>query len=423
MKPLLLRGCDVLTLDEPGRLLRGVSILIEDGVIQNIGPEPADHNLPSSQIKDVRGCLAMPGFWNAKAHVGSFFLHGAIKPPVQHWLERWLQENTTGDISRNQVCSAAYLHACQSIRNGVVGFGELSPHLHDILPVTLESGLKASLGWSSLRDEWDFHKQAEDSLEWAIANNGEGQGRIRTAVGYRGLYLCSDPFVARLAQRVHEEQLPLWLDLPDHDSKFLECTRTQENDPVALLQRKGAFGCSVRLNYITHLEHWNIKALQHKSVQMVMNPSSRVYRTQRKQPWQQLLELGLPVAIGVDPSPLNRRQSVLRELHTLLWEAEREGEVSAGFHETLLRLGTVMGAWVLGFEDSGWLAPGMAADIALVNTDQPHFGVEPLDAASLLERMQDGDIHHLLCNGRWLLRNGELETLDEERILWEARRG
>ncbi|MCC6904327.1 MAG: amidohydrolase family protein, partial [Anaerolineae bacterium] len=85
-----------------------------------------------------------------------------------------------------------------------------------------------------------------------------------------------------------------------------------------------------------------------------------------------------------------------------------------------LRLASQAGARALGFDRTGVLAEGYAADLILVNLDAPHM--RPLHSlvANLVHSAKGADVTDVMVDGRWLMRNRELLTLDEERILYEA---
>ena len=76
----------------------------------------------------------------------------------------------------------------------------------------------------------------------------------------------------------------------------------------------------------------------------------------------------------------------------------------------------------MGFGESGQLRPGAPADLILVDTRAPHWRPRHDLLAGLVYTAHPSDVSHVLVAGRLLLRQGELLTLDEERILWEAER-
>jgi 5-methylthioadenosine/S-adenosylhomocysteine deaminase len=87
-----------------------------------------------------------------------------------------------------------------------------------------------------------------------------------------------------------------------------------------------------------------------------------------------------------------------------------------------LRLATQNGALAMGFPDSGVLEPGRSADLLLFDFDKPHLWPRHNLVSNILYAAHSPDISDVMVAGRWLMRKGELLTLDEERIRHEAER-
>jgi 5-methylthioadenosine/S-adenosylhomocysteine deaminase len=107
------------------------------------------------------------------------------------------------------------------------------------------------------------------------------------------------------------------------------------------------------------------------------------------------------------------RQQVLIEKYT-----EENPEALPG--DTTLRMATHIGAQALGFADSGVLAEGRPADLILVDFNRPHLRPRHDLIANLVHSAKGADVTHTIVNGRLLMRDRALLTLDEEQILFEA---
>jgi 5-methylthioadenosine/S-adenosylhomocysteine deaminase len=110
------------------------------------------------------------------------------------------------------------------------------------------------------------------------------------------------------------------------------------------------------------------------------------------------------------------RQTVILQKHE-----QRNPEATPG--DTALRMASQNGARAMGFPDSGVIAPGRAADIALIDTDRPHLLPRHNLVANIVHSAKSADVTHLFVDGRLLCRKGQLLTVDEERIKFEAEHG
>jgi 5-methylthioadenosine/S-adenosylhomocysteine deaminase len=135
-------------------------------------------------------------------------------------------------------------------------------------------------------------------------------------------------------------------------------------------------------------------------------------------------ERGVNVAIGTDGPASNAdldmpaaiRQTVILQKHE-----QRNPQAVPG--DLALRMATRNGARAIGFAESGVLAPGNAADLVLVDLDKPHMLPRHDLVANLVHALKASDVVGVMADGRWLYRNGEILTLDEEKIKAEAEKG
>jgi 5-methylthioadenosine/S-adenosylhomocysteine deaminase len=138
---------------------------------------------------------------------------------------------------------------------------------------------------------------------------------------------------------------------------------------------------------------------------------------------ERLIAAGVNVALGTDGAGSNSdmdMKAVVRQAVLLQKYHTRNAEVLAG--DAPLRMATANGARAMGFENSGELAAGRAADITLFDFDRPHLYPQHNLVANLIHSARGSDVTHVLVAGRLLYRNGELLTLDEEKIKAEAQR-
>jgi len=98
----------------------------------------------------------------------------------------------------------------------------------------------------------------------------------------------------------------------------------------------------------------------------------------------------------------------------------RDPELLPG--DVALRLATQNGALAMGFPDSGVLAPGRPADLILFDFDKPDLWARHDLVSNILHAAHSPDISDVMVAGRWLMRRGELLTVDEEHIRHEAER-
>ncbi|MGQ0603429.1 MAG: amidohydrolase family protein, partial [Anaerolineales bacterium] len=136
-----------------------------------------------------------------------------------------------------------------------------------------------------------------------------------------------------------------------------------------------------------------------------------------------VMAAGVNVALGTDGPGSNSdmdMKAVIRMAPLLAKYHTRDAETLPG--DAPLRMATANGARAMGFADSGSMEVGRAADIVLFDFDQPHLYPRHNLVANLVHSARGSDVTHVIVDGQSIYRDGELLTLDEEKIKAEAER-
>jgi 5-methylthioadenosine/S-adenosylhomocysteine deaminase len=162
---------------------------------------------------------------------------------------------------------------------------------------------------------------------------------------------------------------------------------------------------------------------QAKGVNVVQCPNCHMKLGMGVTPVPELLARGVNVALGTDGPASNNDLDMLEEarLATLMQKNHHLDPVALPA-ELTLRLATQNGARALGFPQSGVVAPGRSADLIIFDFRKPHLRPRHNVLSNVMYSAKSPDISHVIVDGQVLMREGELTTLDEERILYEAER-
>ena len=137
-----------------------------------------------------------------------------------------------------------------------------------------------------------------------------------------------------------------------------------------------------------------------------------------------MLSRGIPVSLGADGAPCNNRLDMFTEMRSasLLQKALHGPEVLPAARA--LRMATIDGAHALGLDkEIGSLEVGKRADVTVINLARLHSSPEPDEIVSaLVYSAQAADVRTTIIDGRVLMREGELSTLDEKALMDEANR-
>jgi 5-methylthioadenosine/S-adenosylhomocysteine deaminase len=165
----------------------------------------------------------------------------------------------------------------------------------------------------------------------------------------------------------------------------------------------------------------DLSILARKKVSVAHSPKTYMKLGMGMAPLQKLLDAGVCMALATDGPASNNDLNMLEVMRLAgLFQKNEQRKPEALPHSRLLRLAASAGARAMGFEGAGIIAPGRRADLALFDTDQAHWLPRHDLAACLVYSSHPADITHVMCDGRWLMKDRRLVTLDEERIRREA---
>jgi 5-methylthioadenosine/S-adenosylhomocysteine deaminase len=420
---LLIQNADVITLNQASDVLPGVNVAIADGRILAVGDVPPGF-VPSRTI-DATDHVALPGFWNAHTHAPMAYIRGwADDIPIERWFNErvWRVESA---LTAEDVRWSAYLAAAEMIRSGTVGFADHYFFMDEVAEVVAESGLKANLAWAIFGE--GSGKGMDPRLDQAAAFTRRWQdgadGRIVTWLGPHSPYLCDATFLRRTVEVAAELDVGLHIHVAETPEQTRASLAQHGLSPVAYLDRLGFFSRPTIAAHCVGTDQADIETLAARGVSVAQATGCYMKLGMGVPPLPQMLTAGVNVGLGTDGEGNNNDLDLLQEaqLTSLLHKSHtRDATILPG--DTVLRLATQGSAQAMGFPESGVIAPGHPADLILFDFRKPHLRPRHDLVSNLVYAAKSPDISHVIVNGKLLLEDGALTTLDEERILYEAER-
>lgn len=434
MPVLHITNVDIVTLDAAGTIVPGGTVVVRDGRIAHVGhagQDPADAGRAPGQLPDEvidgRGRALLPGFFNGHCHSPMTFERGwAEDLPFDRWLNEkiWVAESA---LTPEDVEWGARLAACEMIRGGVVGFNDHYFHMDRVAAVALESGMKATLAWCvfGIGHESEVGPGLDGTLDWIAEVEEQGQGRVRAVLGPHSPYVCPPEFLRRVADIARERGLGVHLHVAESEEQVAQSLARHGRRPVQHVDELGLLdapgGCVIAHGLA--LDERDMAVLAAKGAHVVHCPITYMKLAMPFPPLAARLQAGVRVCLGTDGPASNAdldmfavvRQTVLMEKYQTRDPARLPGDAA-------LRMATGNGAAALGFPGSGRIEVGAAADLMLVSLDAPHLRPRHDLVANLVHAAKAADVTDVMVDGRWLMRDRALCTLDEERILYEAER-
>jgi 5-methylthioadenosine/S-adenosylhomocysteine deaminase len=425
---LLLTNAHVLTLDDRFTAYEPGSIAIAAGRILAVGAIDAEY-APAETI-DCRGRVVMPGLVNAHTHAPMTLLRGlADDLRLDVWLMGYMMPVERAFVRPEFVALGTKLACAEMIRSGTTCFADMYYFEEAVAEAAAAAGVRALCGQTVLKFPSPDAASFEDALLRAreLVTTWKGHPLIRPAVAPHAPYTCTAEILRACAELAADLNVPLHIHLSETAFEVDQSRREHGMPVIPWVKKQRLFDARVIAAHCVHVDEGEIRTLKDAGAGIVHNPTSNLKLGSGVAPVAKMLELGANVGIGTDGPASNNDLDMFEEMRLAALLAKgTTGDPTALPARQALAMATRLGARALHMGDLiGSLEPGKRADLIVVDVDQTHnlprFGRDPSAIYSrLVYAARATDVTDVLCDGRWLMRDRRLLTLDEADLLASA---
>ncbi|UFQ15008.1 MULTISPECIES: amidohydrolase [Streptomyces] len=431
---LLITGCTALTHGPGGEIIfvDDAVIVVRDGVIASVTaadtaeaatPEAATpetrhpdtrHPRPVEHI-DGRGTIALPGLVNCHTHTPMAALRGLAEDlPAHAWFNDWIWP-IESNLTERTVGLGARLACAEMIRGGVTTFADHYFAMDTVADVAEKSGLRAVLGQAYFTSQGPKGRAA--SLDFALRRRGTADGRITTCLAPHAPYTVDDTDLAATADLAREHGLLVHIHAAENREQTANSLARHGRTPIEVLERAGLLDGDLLIAHATGLAPArDLPALRRAGGRVAVASAPRGYLkfAWDATPVRALREAGVPVGLATDGAASNNTLDVWESMTlTALVQKHAENDPTWLTARQALDHATLQSARAVGLgREIGSLAEGRRADIILVDLSGPH--TQPVHdlAATLVHSARSGDVRTTIVDGRVLMRDRVLLTLD-----------
>lgn len=427
----LLHNAIVLTMDAEMKKYEPGAVGISSEKIVAVGPE--EEILQSYQAHesiDCQGKVLMPGLINAHTHVPMTLLRGLEDDSrLDVWLLGYMMPVEREFVSPEFVRLGTSLACVELIRSGVTCFADMYYFEEDVASATADAGLRAVCSQTVMKfqtPDADFYEESLASARTFI-ERWKDHPLIVPSVAPHAPFTCTEEILRQTAALAVEFDVPLHTHLAETAIEVENMRREQDMPVIPYVKKHNLFDAKVLAAHCVHIDDGEIHTLEHHHAGVAHNPSSNLKLASGFAPVTKMLEHGVNVGIGTDGPASNNDLDMFEEIRLAAFIAKgASGDPTALPASQVLQMATRIGAQALFIDDiTGSLEPGKRADLILIDLatlhNSPRFRRDADGIyAQIVYAAKSNDVTDTMVNGKWLMRERQLLTLQEAELLTRA---
>ncbi len=427
----LLTNAHVLTMDPSFNQYRPGAVAVDKGRIMAAGRQAdLEKEYDARESIDCKGRVVMPGLVNTHTHVPMTLLRGlADDLRLDVWLNGYIWPVEHEFATPEFVRLGTKIACAEMIRSGVTCFADMYFYESDVALATSESGMRALCAQSILKfptpDARDYEEALEKTREFI--KKWKGHPLIVPSIAPHSVYTTTPDILKRCTEIALEFDIPLHTHISE-TALEVENMRDETGMPVVpYVKKQGLLEAKVLAAHCVHIDEGEMRTLSRAGAGIAHNPSSNLKLASGiAQVWK-MLEQGVKVGIGTDGPASNNDLDMFEEIRLAAFLAKAaSGDPTTLPARQVLTMATRLGAEAMHMGDiTGSLETGKAADLILVDLsplhNSPNFERDPNGAyAQLVYATHSNDVSDVMINGKWLMRDHKLTTLNEADLLAQA---
>ena len=424
----LICGGTVVTMDEQDTIYQDGAVAVKGDSIAAAGPRTElEQDYAAKERLDYPTGLILPGLINSHTHAAMTCFRGiADDMELMPWLNDYIFPVEAQNVDPELVYWGSLLGCAEMIKSGTTTFSDMYIFEAETARAAKQAGMRCLLG----EVLFDFPSPSSPTPADGLAYTEEliqtwaDDPLVNIMVEPHSLYTCS-PDLFRSAKVLADRYGTL---LATHLlENITEAKQLREKlgmsavrflaDNGLLNERFFAFHCVV-------MDDEDIAIFADRGSKVVYNPESNMKLASGVAPVTAMLKRGICVGLGTDGCASNNNLDLFQEMDTAA-KLEKVARLDSTIMpaRTVLRMATCDGARVLGLERLvGSLEKGKKADLCVLDMNKPHLTPLYNAYSHLVYAVNGADIDTVLINGRVVMRNRQLLTIDEQEIMAQVRR-
>lgn len=421
---MMIKNGTILTMDRENSILEDNFLCIQGDTISHINAD-GEGSFEAMITVDAKGGLILPGLINGHTHAAMSLFRGlADDLPLMEWLNNYIFP-AESNIDAEFVSTGTLLACAEMIMSGTTTFCDMYLFENEVATAAQKAGMRCLVGEVLYDFTSPNYGPAEKGLEYteSLIRDWQDDPLVSIAVEPHSLFTCSPDLLMAANELALKYEVPLIIHVAETLKEISEVKTRYGKGPVEHLHSMGILGPHFIAAHCVHLESMDIKRMAEHGAKVVHNPESNMKLASGIAPVPEMIAQGVIVGLGTDGCASNNNLDLFTEM-----------DMAAKLHKihtmdptvmdalTVMKMATIDGANALGIgERTGSLEMGKKADIIVVDTNKPHLTPLYNPYSNLVYAARGNDVCHSVINGRLIMEDRKLLSLDLDEIIARAR--
>src|SRR6476469_6403361 len=424
---LIVANGTVVTVDGARRVIPRGSVAIDGRDI--VGVDTADAiaaKFRGRETIDASGSVVMPGLINTHTHAPMVMFRGlADDLALMDWLQKYIFPAEAKTVSPEFVRAGTRLAALEMIQSGTTTYADMYYFEEEIAAATKEAGLRGVLGRTLIQFPIADAKTPAEGLARTerFIKQFAGDDLIVRAVAPHSMYTLDTKTLKAARALADREHVPVLIHLAETSDEVKTSRATHKATPVGYLEAIGFWGPRTVAAHGVWLSSADMTILARRHVAVSHNPESNMKLASGAAKVTAMRSAGVVVGLGTDGAASNNDLDMFEAMR----QAAFLHKLTSGDPRVIpapiaIQMATMDGARGAGMDRGiGSLETGTRADVSGVSMSSARQTPMYDPLSHLVYVTRGDDVRTTIVNGKILMRDRKVVTLDEGRVLSEAR--
>src|SRR5437762_6191033 len=425
---LIIRGGTVVTMDEARHVIEDGAVAIKAGRIVALGhTAEIDRTYDAREILNAGGKVIIPGLINGHTHVPMTLFRGlADDLDLQEWLTKYIFPAEAKNVTEDFVRVGTRLGLAEMLRGGTTTYCDMYYFEDAIADESSKAGMRGVLGETVIDFPVADNKTNAEAMAYVekFVKRWQGNELITPAIAPHAPYTVSEEHLKAVRAFSDRTGAPIVTHIAETKREVDDSLKAKRASPIDYLERIGFLGERVIAAHMVWPTEEELGLLKKLGVGIVHNPQSNMKLASGVAPVPEMLKDDLPVGLATGGAASNNDLNLWEEmdtaakLHKLISKDPKVVSAQEAFE-----MATFRGARAMHLDkEIGSIEKGKRADIVIVDLDDlnqtPYYNIY----SDLVYSAKASDVRTVVIQGRVVMLDRRLLTLNEETIKADARR-